>query len=60
MAISSFSPYHYLRPDDALAECAGITPTPWAMMPTLGFVSYDWGQELLVPPPNDAIVGFVF
>ncbi len=30
------------------------------MMPTLGFVPYDQGHKLLVPPPNDAFVGFVF
>jgi hypothetical protein len=48
-------------PDDAPAECAGITPTPWAMMPTLGFVSYHQGPELLSPPsPNDAFVGWSF
>ncbi len=51
MAISGFGPYHRLWPNDAPAECAGITPTPWAVMPTLGFVSYDRGHELLVPPP---------
>jgi hypothetical protein len=60
MAAGGFGPYHRLWPDDAPAECAGITPTPWAMMPTLGFVSYDQGHKLLVPPPNDAFVGFVF
>ncbi len=58
MAISGIGTYHRLWPDDAPAECAGITPTPWAMMPMLGFVSYDRGHELLVPPPpNDAFVG---
>ncbi len=60
MAISGFGLYHCLWPDDAPAECAGITPTPWVMMPTLGFVSYDRGHELLVPPPNNAFVSFVF
>ena len=60
MAAGGFGPYHRLWPDDAPAECAGITPTPWAMMPTLGFVSYDQGHKLLVPPPNNAFVGFVF
>ncbi len=60
MAISNFSPYHRLWPNDAPAECAGITPTPWVMMPTLSFVSYDRGHKLLVPPPNNAFVGFVF
>ncbi len=60
MAISGFGPYHRLWPDDAPAECAGITPTPWAMMPTLGFVSYDRGQELLVPPPPWRICWFCF
>ena len=32
MAASGFSPFHRLWPNDAPAECAGITPTPWAMM----------------------------
>ncbi len=62
MAISGFGPYHCLRTDNAPAKCAGITPTPsWVMMPTLGFVSYHRGHELLVtPPPHDAFVTFVF
>ena len=60
MAISGFGPYHRLRTDDAPAECAGITPTPWAMMPTLGFVSYDRGHELLVPPPHRRICWLCF
>ncbi len=51
MVVSGFGPYHYQQPDDAPAECAGITPTPWAIMPTLGFVLYCWGHELLVTPP---------
>jgi hypothetical protein len=38
VAISGFGPYHRLWPDDAPAECAGIIPTPWTMMSTLGFV----------------------
>ncbi len=38
MAISSFGPYCCLRAYDAPAEGVGITPTPWTMMPTLGFV----------------------
>ena len=44
MAASGFSPYHHLWPDDAPAECAGITPTPWSMMHTIGFVSYHQAQ----------------
>ena len=52
MGISGFGPYRCLWPNDAPAECADITHTPWAMMPTLGlFVSYPWGHELLVTPP---------
>ncbi len=60
MAISGFGPYHRLWPYDAPAECAGITPTPWAMMPTIGFVSYDRGHKLLVPPPQRRICWFCF
>jgi hypothetical protein len=60
MAAGGFGPYHRLWPDDAPAECAGITPTPWAMMPTLGFVSYHRGHELLVTPPPQRICPFCF
>jgi hypothetical protein len=60
MAAGGFSPYHRLWPDDAPAECTGITPTPWAMMPTLGMVSYHQGHELLSPPHNDTFVGWSF
>ena len=60
MAAGGFSPYHRLWPDDAPAECAGITPTPWAMMHTIGFVSYHQGRELLSPPPQRHICRFVF
>ncbi len=60
MAAGGFGPYHRLWPDDAPAKCACITPTTWVMMPMLGFVSYDQGHKLLVPPPNDPFVGFVF
>jgi len=52
MAAGGFSPYHRLWHDDAPAECAGITTTPWAMMPMLGIVSYHQGRELLFPPPQ--------
>ncbi len=38
MVVSGFGPYHCLRPNNATAKCAGVTPTPWVMMPTLGFV----------------------
>jgi hypothetical protein len=51
MMVSGFGPYHRLRPNDAPTECADIIPTPWAMMPALGFVSYRRGHELLVTPP---------
>ncbi len=51
MVVSGFGPYHRQQPDDAQAECTGIAPTPWAIMPTLGFVSYCRGHELLVTPP---------
>jgi hypothetical protein len=60
MAISGFGPYHRLWPDDAPAEYAGITPTPWAMMPTLSFVPFHQEHKLLVPPPHDVFVIFVF
>ena len=60
MVVSGFGPYHRQQPNDALAECAGITPTPWAMMPMLGFVSYDQGHKLLVPPPQQRICRFYF
>jgi hypothetical protein len=60
MAISGFGPYHCLWPNDAPAKCTGITPTPWAMIPMLGFVSYDRGHELLVPPPQQRICRFCF
>ncbi len=33
MVVSGFGPYHRQQPDDAPAECAGITPTPWVIMP---------------------------
>ncbi len=48
MVVSGFGPYHCQQLDDVPAKCAGITPTPWAIMPTLGFVSYCRGHELLV------------
>jgi hypothetical protein len=60
MVVSGFGPYHRQQPDDTPAECAGITPTPWAIMPTLGFVSYCWGHELLVTPPTQRICRFCF
>ncbi len=50
MVVSGFGPYHCQQPDDAPAECVGIAPTPWPIMPTLGFVSYCRGHELLVTP----------
>jgi hypothetical protein len=46
--------------DDAPAESADINPTPWVMMPTLGFVSYHQGPELLSPPPQQHICWLVF
>ncbi len=51
MVVSSFGPYHCLWPNNAPAEYAGVTPTPWAMMPTLGCVSYHRGHELIVRGP---------
>jgi hypothetical protein len=61
MVVSGFGPYHCQQSDDAPAKCAGITPTPWAIMPTLGFVSYCRGHELLVtPPPPQRICRFCF
>jgi hypothetical protein len=61
MVVSGLGPYHCQQPNDTPAECAGITPTPWGIMPTLGFVSYCRGHELLVtPPPHNVFVGFVF
>ena len=60
MMVSGFGPYRHLRPNDAPTECADIIPTPWAMMPALGFVSYCWGHELLVTPPHDIFVQFFF
>ncbi len=60
--VSGFGPYNCLWLIDAPTECAGVTPTPchgpWAMMPTMGYVSYHWGRELLVPLPQDVFVGF--
>jgi hypothetical protein len=50
VVVSGFVPYNHLLPNNAPAKCAGVTPTPWAMMPTLSFVSYHWGRELLVTP----------
>ncbi len=59
MVVSSFGPYHCLRSNDAPAKCAGVAPTPWAMMPTLAFVSYHRGHVLLVtPPPTTYLLGF--
>ena len=54
MGISGFGPYRCLWPNDAPAECADITHTPWAMMPTLGFVSYhrEYGASLGGSPCN--------
>ena len=60
MVVSGFGPYCYQQPDDAPAECAGITATTWAIMPTLGFVSYCQGRELLVTPPPQRICRFCF
>jgi hypothetical protein len=45
IVVNGFGPYHRLRPDDTPAECAGVTPTPWAMMHVLGFVSYHRGTS---------------
>jgi hypothetical protein len=59
MVVSGFGPYHHLQPDNNPAKCSGVTPTPWVIMPTLSFVSYQQGYELLVtPPPHDIFVGF--
>jgi hypothetical protein len=55
MVVSGFGPYHCQQPDDAPAECTGITPTPWVIMPTLGFVSYCQS-----PPPPQRICWFCF
>ena len=60
MVIGGFRPFHRLWPGDALTKQAGIIPTPWAMMPTLGFKSYHWGDELLVAPPPMRICPFYF
>jgi hypothetical protein len=60
MVASGFSPYHRLWTNDAPAECAGITPTPWAMMHTVGFVSSHQGRELLSPPPQRHICRLIY
>ena len=60
MMVSGFGPYRRLRPNYAPTECADIIPTPWAMMPALGFVSYRRGHELLVTPPTRRICRFFF
>ena len=38
MVMSGFGPYHGLRLDDAPTKHIGLIPTPWTMMPALGFV----------------------
>jgi hypothetical protein len=59
MVVSSFGPYCCLRLNNAPAECAGVIPTSWTMMPMLGTISYHQGHELLVtPPPHDVFVRF--
>ncbi len=50
MMVSGFGPYRRLRPNGAPTECTDIIPTPWVMMPVLGFVSYRRGHELVVTP----------
>ena len=60
MVAGGFGPYRRLRPIDAPTECADIIPTPRAMMPALGFVSYRWGHELVVTPPTRRICLFFF
>jgi hypothetical protein len=55
MVVSGFGPYHCLWHDNAPTEHAGVIPTLWANVLTLGLVSYHWGHELLVIPPPPCI-----
>jgi len=55
MAAGGFGPYHRLWTDDAPSKRIVVTPTPWAMMPALGFVPYHRWRELLLIPPQRRI-----
>ena len=55
MAAGGFGPYHRLWSDDATSKRIGVTPTPWAMMPALGFVPCHWWRELWRTPPQQRI-----
>ena len=55
MAAGGFGPYHRLWADDAPSKRIGVTPTPWAMMPALGFVPYHRWRVLWRTPPQQCI-----
>ena len=55
MAAGGFGPYHHLWADDAPSKRIGVTPTPWAMMPALGFVPYHRWRVLWRTPPQQCI-----
>jgi hypothetical protein len=60
MMVSGFGPYRRLQPNDAPTECADIIPTPWAMMPALGFCIMSSGAQAVShhPPSHDILVHF--
>jgi hypothetical protein len=51
MVVSGFGPYHRLVHADAHTERAGVIPTPWAMLLTLGLGAIILVGEWHVPPP---------
>jgi hypothetical protein len=48
MVRSSFGPSHGLRCEDNPTKHIGVIPTPWKMMPVLGFVEILQVHEYLV------------
>ena len=60
MAIGGFGPYHRLWPGDAPSKRIVVPPTPWAMMPALGFCCDIGVRELLLIPPQRRICPFCF
>jgi len=49
MAPSSFGPHHGMWLEDAQTKGIGIIPTPWAMTPALGLVSFPPQHQQLAP-----------
>ena len=60
MAAGGFGPYLSLWAGNTPSKRIVVNPTPWAMMPALGFVPYHRLRELWRTPPQRRICRFYF